>query len=402
MNTSAHQNRRGDHPADEKRIPSPLPGGDRSPPQRRRLVALLGLLGGLAQGCGGDGAEEQQASLANVRSYFIAADEGEWDYAPAGKNLITNKPFGDEENVFVERGPNRIGRVYKKALFHEYTDATFTTRKPVAPQWQHLGIMGPLIRGVVGDTLLVTFRNNTKRRISLHPHGVFYNKDAEGAPYADGVRHHGDGRVPPGGTYVYSWGVPERAGPGPADGSSVPWMYHSHTDEIGDTYAGLIGPMVVTAKGKAKADGSPIDVDRELVNLFQVWNENLSPYLQDNIDAFAGDPSSVDPEDEDFQESNLMHAINGYVYGNMPGLTMQAGQRVRWYLIGMGTEVDLHTAHWHGNTTLVNGHRTDVVELLPASMRVADMVPDSRGTWLYHCHVNDHIAAGMIGLYTVE
>ena len=96
-----------------------------------------------------------------------------------------------------------------------------------------------------------------------------------------------------------------------------------------------------------------------------------------------------------------MHSINGYSYGNLPGLTMKAGQRVRWYLIGMGTEVDLHTPHWHGNTVTINGMRTDVAELLPMSMKVADMVPDNVGTWLFHCHVNDHISAGMQAKYTV-
>ena len=45
--------------------------------------------------------------------------------------------------------------------------------------------------------------------------------------------------------------------------------------------------------------------------------------------------------------------------------------------------------------------RTDVVSLLPASMVVADMVPDNPGTWLFHCHVNDHIAAGMLTRYRV-
>ena len=39
--------------------------------------------------------------------------------------------------------------------------------------------------------------------------------------------------------------------------------------------------------------------------------------------------------------------------------------------------------------------RTDVVSLLPASMMVADKVPDDVGPWLFHCHVNDHITAGM-------
>jgi hephaestin len=48
------------------------------------------------------------------------------------------------------------------------------------------------------------------------------------------------------------------------------------------------------------------------------------------------------------------------------------------------------------------GMRTDVAELLPASMKIADMVPDAAGTWLMHCHVNDHITAGMQARYAVS
>jgi hephaestin len=36
------------------------------------------------------------------------------------------------------------------------------------------------------------------------------------------------------------------------------------------------------------------------------------------------------------------------------------------------------------------------------TMKTADMVPDDPGTWLYHCHVNDHIAAGMSAFYRVS
>ncbi|TFC52659.1 multicopper oxidase domain-containing protein [Cryobacterium shii] len=98
-----------------------------------------------------------------------------------------------------------------------------------------------------------------------------------------------------------------------------------------------------------------------------------------------------------------MHSINGYVFANQPidSLTMKKGERVRWYVMGMGTEVDLHTPHWHGNTVTALGMRTDVVSLLPASMMEADMVPDDAGTWLFHCHVNDHITAGMLTRYRV-
>ena len=209
--------------------------------------------------------------------------------------------------------------------------------------------------------------------------------------------------MPPGGTVTYTWEVPERAGPGPMDGSSVLWMYHSHTDEIADTNAGLVGPMVITRKGSAKPDGSPMDVDREVFSYFSVVNENESQFLDQNLAEIAQAPHEVTPDDEEaFEESNLMHAINGYVYGNGPMTVLRKGERVRWYLFSLGTEVDLHTPHWHGNIATVMGMRTDMAELLPGSMMIADMQPDDSGTWLYHCHVNDHIAAGMITKYKVQ
>jgi len=183
------------------------------------------------------------------------------------------------------------------------------------------------------------------------------------------------------------------------DGSSVMWMYHSHTAEVPDQYSGLIGPMIVTKRGMARPDGSPKDVDRQFVAMFEVSDENQSPWIGSNEEAHEVDASAE--EDEEFGESNLMHSINGYVYGNLPGLTMKKGEHVRWYLMGMGTEVDLHTPHWHGNTVTAMGMRTDVVSLLPASMVIADMVPDDVGTWLLHCHVTDHILAGMLATYKV-
>ena len=108
------------------------------------------------------------------------------------------------------------------------------------------------------------------------------------------------------------------------------------------------------------------------------------------------------PDPEAFEESNLMHGINGYVYGNMPVIDLKRGERVRWYNMALGTEVDLHTPHWHGNTVLVHGARMDVVSLLPAAAVVADMVPDAPGLWQVHCHVNDHIGAGMQARYRVS
>jgi manganese oxidase len=128
-----------------------------------------------------------QQPVGTMRVYFIAANEVDWDYAPSGTNQITGQPFGETDNVFVQRGANRIGKVYRKSLYREYTDDTFRTPKATDPRWQHLGMLGPVIHAEVGDTIEVHFKNNTGYPSSMHPHGVRYAKDGEGAPYNDGT-----------------------------------------------------------------------------------------------------------------------------------------------------------------------------------------------------------------------
>lgn len=43
-------------------------------------------------------------------------------------------------------------------------------------------------------------------------------------------------------------------------------------------------------------------------------------------------------------------AINGQMYNNLKGLNMEVGDKVYWYLMGMGTDVDIHSVHWHGHS----------------------------------------------------
>ncbi len=341
-------------------------------------------------------------ALATERKFYLAVEEIEWDYAPSGKNLLTGKPFNQEESVFTANSDRFIGHHYRKAIYRQYTDASFKRIKPRASRWLHLGLLGPVMHAEVGDTIIVHLKNNASRPYSLHPHGVFYEKDSEGAPYADGTsgKDKADDAVPAGEQHTYVWEVPPRAGPGPSDPSSIAWLYHSHVLSRRDANTGLVGAIIVTRQGSAKSDGSPKDVDREFVTLFTVMDENKSWYLQDNIASHTV-AGAVDVDNEEFVESNLMHVINGYVYGNMPGLEMRQCEQVRWYTLALGTEVDIHTPHWHGNTGLSSGRRVDVVELLPASSVAVHMQADAPGKWMYHCHVDDHMQAGMSALYTV-
>ena len=190
-----------------------------------------------------------------TRTYYVAADEVQWDYAPSGRDEAMGMPFDDIAKGFTETGPHHIGRVNKKAMYREYTDATFSTLKPRAPMNSISGILGPILRGEVGDTIKIVFKNNATHPYSMHPHGVLYQKDSEGADYNDGTggADKEDGCVAPGATHTYTWQIPERAGPGPADPSSVFWLYHSHCDELRDVASGLMGMIVVTRRGMALA-----------------------------------------------------------------------------------------------------------------------------------------------------
>ena len=100
-------------------------------------------------------------------------------------------------------------------------------------------------------------------------------------------------------------------------------------------------------------DGSRVkNVNHEFPIYFSVMDENLSWYLDKNINKFTSDPNSVDREDEDFMESNKMNGINGRIYGNLKGISMATGQKINWYLLSLGTEVDMHNVHFHGQTVL--------------------------------------------------
>lgn len=62
--------------------------------------------------------------------------------------------FRSLSTVYLEKGPQRIGKQYKKAVYVEYTDGTFRKRTP--KNGPDRGIMGPVLRGETGDEFQVT------------------------------------------------------------------------------------------------------------------------------------------------------------------------------------------------------------------------------------------------------
>jgi manganese oxidase len=137
--------------------------------------------------------------------------------------------------------------------------------KPRAPEWDRLGIVGPVLRGEAGDTLNIVFKNNAHFPFGMHPHGVLYDQSSEGVK-----------GIPPGQSFTYTWILDPRAAPKANEPSSKLWLYHSHANERRDVAAGLIAAIIVSAKGTVKTDGTPKDVDREFGAIFYTADENQS------------------------------------------------------------------------------------------------------------------------------
>ncbi|XP_068599247.1 ceruloplasmin [Brachionichthys hirsutus] len=336
------------------------------------------------------------------REYFLKIEETFWDYAASGMNLIQNHTLQEDEDasVFLARGPQRIGSTYKKALYKQYSDATYRTEIE-KPEW--LGYLGPLLSAEEGDTVVVHLRNMALRPYSIHSHGLNYSKSTEGALYPDGtgpeLKH--DDSVAPGSTVTYEWTVPESHSPTPRDSNCLTRFYHSHINTPKDIYSGLVGPLIVCKRGTLDLHvNSPGDYVYAL--LFMVSDENFSWYLDDNIRKYINNPVEDLKEDEDFIESNKMHGINGYLYGNLPGLSMCQGKTIHWHLFALGNEVDMHSIHFHGQILTTQNRHTDTVSLFPGSSITAEMVSDNAGHWLLTCTVNDHLEAGMQAIFEIK
>uniref|UniRef100_A0A8C8SW76 ferroxidase n=1 Tax=Pelusios castaneus TaxID=367368 RepID=A0A8C8SW76_9SAUR len=329
-----------------------------------------------------------------MRTYYIAAEEMEWDYAPDKKFYRQVLPgYG---RTFVSSGEDRIGSKYKKVVYREYITGEFTEHKVRSAEEEHLAILGPLIHAEVGESILVIFKNKAIRPYSITAHGI------------DEV---GSGERPetlitmPGEINTYRWNVPERSGPGTSDPNCISWVYYSTVNFVKDTYSGLVGPLIICRKGILNEKGLRRDIDREFALLFMVFDENESWYLNENIKEYLHKCPDTFKHTADFVEGNTMHAINGRVYDNVPELTMEEGMNTNWYLIGMGNEIDVHTVHFHAETFIFkvdNDHRADVYDLFPGTFQTVELIADNPGRWLLHCHVADHIHAGMETTFTIR
>jgi len=145
----------------------------------------------------------------NVRKYYVAAEEVNWDYAPTGWDNYMGVPLNLSPRAKAAGYTERTK--WEKALYRGYTDATFSEYS-AQPAWQ--GSQGPTLRSEVGDLVEIMFVNKlSENYASMHSMGLEYTKGSEGSDYpnntAPGQEPPFDPRqaVQPGGCVVYKWMV---------------------------------------------------------------------------------------------------------------------------------------------------------------------------------------------------
>jgi FtsP/CotA-like multicopper oxidase with cupredoxin domain len=281
-----------------------------------------------------------------VRTYWVAAAPVTWNVVPNGHDAIMGTRYDPSQTVFPTVVYRRYTRNWRRPV----------RNTPAGSSNQDL-IPGPLLRARVGDRLVIHFKNLDTpfdRPHSMHFHGVHYKPSSDGA-YLPGFSG-GDADVKPGRTWTYRL----RAG---SDSAGI-WPYHDHSPSMDESIAGgMYGILSILGRHERAPD-------REFLVVFAPMGE--------------------------FQ------TIDGRAFvGNTPVFTSHVGDVVQWDVIGMGSEH--HTFHVHGHRWRdANGTPVDTRTVGPAESLKVRWREQDPGTWLYHCHVEAHMMAGMIGTYQVR
>ncbi|XP_050818736.1 coagulation factor V-like [Gopherus flavomarginatus] len=312
--------------------------------------------------------------------YFIAAEEITWDYAPEIPETIDRQ----YKSQYLDNFSNLIGKKYKKAVFRQYADANFNKHLET-PRPKEMGILGPVIRAQVRDTIKIVFKNMASRPYSIYLHGVTLSKDAEGATDPLDSRENStvSKAVQPGETYTYQWSIMDTDQPTAEDAQCLTRLYHSAVDVTRDIASGLIGPLLICKSETLDKRGVQNKADAEQQAVFAVFDENKSWYLEDNIKQYCSSPSSIKRDDPKFYRSNVMHTINGYMSDSTEILEFSHDRIVQWHVSSIGTQDEVVSIRLSGHAFLTRGKYEDVLNLFPMSGESVTVEMDNVGTWLF-------------------
>lgn len=246
---------------------------------------------------------------------------------------------------------------------------------------------GPEIRAREGDLVRVTLRNWLTVPTTVHWHGIHLRPEMDGPAGLNQVA------VAPGEDFVYEF---------IATPSGTRW-YHSHADPQLQVPMGLYGPLIVEPKTPVR----PYSYDREYTLMLGEWDSELTP------DVAAG-RAERGPRDRQMRGGELgadMFLVNGYAHGAIPPIVVREGERVLLRMINAGHLA--HPIHMHGHSFKIvatDGNPVpagmewtkDTVLIGPAERYDLEFEANNPGVWMFHCHIEHHMANGMMTVIQYE
>ena len=225
-------------------------------------------------------------------------------------------------------------------------------------------VPGPTIRVVDGDRVRVLFTNNLPEATSIHWHGLILDNGMDGA--ADVTQPP----VEPGESFTYEFTV-EQTGT---------YFYHTHKSVDRQQTLGLYGALIIDP-----SDGDQYEYDQEYTIQLGEWT------VRDGENIPAMNQPDAMPN---------FFTINGKSYPETETIQAKVGDRIRIRFIGTGQFI--HPMHIHGGpfeivetdgNAVPEGARLlkDTVLVGPGERYDVIWTAERPGTWLIHCHINDHI-----------
>ncbi|MDF2759563.1 MAG: multicopper oxidase type 3 [Thermomicrobiales bacterium] len=248
--------------------------------------------------------------------------------------------------------------------------------------WAYNGQMpGPEIRVREGDLVRITLHNELPAGTTIHWHGVNL------PPEMDGPVGLNQAAVAPGEDFIYEF-VATPAG--------TRW-YHSHADPTAQIALGLYGSLIVEPREPSRT------YDRDYTYILNEWDLELTPDV-----ATGKAPRGV--RDQILRGGELgtdLFLMNGHAHESIPPIKLAEGERVLVRLINAGNLP--HAIHTHGHSFKVvatDGNDVpegmvlvkDTVLIGPGERYDLELDGNNPGVWMFHCHMENHAANGMMSL----
>ena len=356
-------------------------------------------------------------SLALVAVFAYGSVHYEDGVAPQGAQIPTaSAATPTSHEIWMEAVKMPDGMYAYRVAAYEIDDVSVIDRFSTKPS-----IPGPTLVFTEGDDVTLYLTNkackgdyvigdsgpNENSYVGIHVHGVHYSVEDDATYKRMHVTGPTDGSAAScGDTVAYSWGV--------GAGTAGTWPYHDHTfskNEIGSEDLGLFGTVIVNPasgvvsgfvdSGTGTVGTVPVE---EIEKEFVLWMVS-SKVLGTSV--FYG--MEVDNDVNNDGAATVGDIRQTPLWTNPP-LYATDGAKVRYHVIGLGDET--HAFHLHGHRWVeATGGAADIIdvkEIAPLQrhtfvIQASDNADAHSGTegWMYHCHVFEHMEAGMNGMMVV-